>query len=448
MDAKIPLSLLTSAFPFVYFTEAFADVRDFGNARIEFCKNALDTAGKPDNGKPTTDELLRGVFASAQELNAFYASLLKEGRVENREICLKSGDKARMSSRLIRLRPGLHCLQGYFSGITRHAAAANAANAKPAAQSSEDPGAIIGTSRAMENVAAAVAKIGPLNIPVLLKGEPGTGRHHIARAIHSKSPRAKRPFVAVHCDAYSETLLESELFGHTQGAFAGADDECEGLIEKADGGSVYLDEVGALPLSVQFKLLLLLKEGEIRRMGSLKSLRVDVRLIAGCQTDLDKKAADKAFNEELYRRFQLFALKVPPLREREDDVLLLADHFLKRLDAASRPKISRSAALLLKRHRWPGNVRELKSTVERAALLCENGMIGEEHLPLAQPEKPAADLPQAASIPAASRDEGARQRILACLEKNRWNKTRTARDLNISRATLWRKIKELAIPSS
>ncbi len=454
MDPRKPLSLLISAFPFVYFTESFSDPREFGNARVEYYKNALAPQGKPDC-KPTADELLRDLFASEEELKAFYSILLKEGRVEDREFRLKDQDTARISSRITRMKPGSYCLQGYFAGTTRHQAppspVAKTETLHPLpAQDDEkqESDGILGTSRAIEKVVAAVAKIGPLDTPVLLEGEPGCGKKHIAQVIHRTSPRAERPFVTVNCDALSETLLDSELFGHTEGAFAGAEHESVGLIEKAEGGTLYLEELGALPMSVQYKLLRLLQEGEIMPLGSMKSLEADVRLIAGCDGGLEKQVADKTFNEELHRRMQLFALKIPPLREREDDVLLLADHFLQQSGAPNPPALSRSAALALKGQRWPGNIRELKGVVQRAALLCEGGLLTEDHLPLPGPVKTAA--PPVAEPPSGSppKDAGMRQRILDCLEKNRWNKTQTARDLNISRATLWRRIKEFSISSS
>ncbi len=309
---------------------------------------------------------------------------------------------------------------------------------------------ILGDSRPIHKVLEAVDKISRLDTPVFIQGETGTGKELIARAIQKMSPRADKPFVTINCGALSETLLDSELFGHVKGAFTGADTESTGLFQAADGGTIFLDEIGEMSMGTQVKLLRVLQDGEIRKLGSTRSKKVDVRIITATHRDIQKLVGEKKFRQDLFYRIHVFTIHTPRLKDREDDVLQLADHFLREFSTAQGKKIgriSKDAALLLKEHSWPGNVRELRNVIERATILCESSTLEAKDLPLTIIRNGSG--PNREPAPSQTMEESlqelSRRKILDCLEKNRWNKTNTAKDLNISRATLWRKIKEMAI---
>lgn len=304
---------------------------------------------------------------------------------------------------------------------------------------------LIGTSTAMDETYRLIGKV--LNTPytVLLRGETGTGKEVVARAIHSAGPRSAKAFVVQNCAAFPEGLLESELFGYRKGAFTGAERNHIGLFDAADGGTLLLDEIGDMPLSLQAKLLRVLQEGEIRPLGASAAHKVDVRIIAATHRDLAAMVAQGSFREDLYYRLAQFPIELPALRERDGDVLLLARHFAQKACVAlGRTTVGWSSAALdqLSSHGFPGNVRELKCLVERGVLLCDEGVILPEHLSLPQPA--ANEAVDATLRQRLERVE--RVFLIDCLHKNRGNRTRTARELGVARRTLLYRLAHLKIP--
>jgi DNA-binding NtrC family response regulator len=289
--------------------------------------------------------------------------------------------------------------------------------------SKERFGEIIGDSPRMLDVYRLIDGVAPTSSTVLVLGESGTGKELVARAIHQQSPRAKKPFVAVNCGAIPKELVESELFGHVRGAFTGAQSARAGLFESADGGTILLDEVGDLPLAAQVKLLRVLQEGEIKRVGADETRTVDVRVLAATNLDLMNRIQSGQFLRDLYYRLNVIAIELPPLRERGDDVLLLASHYLQKFARSMQrePKrLAPDAIRALREHEWPGNVRELEHAIEHAMVLSQRDVIAAADLPfLRQPSAlreattkpgiaPPATLPDAATPPAsAARDGGA-----------------------------------------
>jgi Nif-specific regulatory protein len=236
----------------------------------------------------------------------------------------------------------------------------------------------------MGQVYEQVAQAAPSNTTVLIRGESGTGKELVARAIHYNSPRADMPFIKVSCGALPETLIESELFGVEAGAFTDARQPRPGRFELANGGTLFLDEIGELSPATQVKLLRVLQEREFERLGGVTSIKVDVRVVAATHRDLEAATQDKSFREDLYYRLNVFQLFLPPLRERQTDILLLADHFVEKYGVAHGKevrRISNSAIEMLMAYHWPGNVRELENCMERAVLVCDGGVIHAHHLP-------------------------------------------------------------------
>jgi two-component system response regulator HydG len=245
-------------------------------------------------------------------------------------------------------------------------------------------GLLVGTSGGMREVQRLVDAVAYSSATVLVMGESGTGKEMVARAVHAKSPRRGHAFVPLNCGALTETLLESELFGHVKGAFTGAQRDQKGLFEAADGGTIFLDEIGDIPLSTQVRLLRVLQEGEIKRVGSADSIRVDVRVIAATHRDLPKLVKAGKFREDLFYRLNVIAIPLPPLRERIEDVPLLAHHFLRRYAERIGKRVralSPEAVELLCGYRWPGNVRELENAIERAVVLCRGDTLTPSDLP-------------------------------------------------------------------
>jgi len=245
---------------------------------------------------------------------------------------------------------------------------------------------MIGLSATMQRAYRLARLIIPRDTTALIMGETGTGKELMARAIHRLGPRARQPFIIVNCAAIPESLLESELFGYSRGAFTGAFQSRLGRIHAAHGGTIFLDEVGGLPLGMQGKLLRFLQEGEVQRLGSPDVFRVDVRVIAATNLDLGRALSERQFNDALYYRLCVFPIKLPPLRERRDDILPLATHFLESFCRnASLPSksISLEVGKALEAHAWPGNIRELKHVIERAFILSENSaVLRSEHIDL------------------------------------------------------------------
>ena len=243
---------------------------------------------------------------------------------------------------------------------------------------------LVGTSGPMRQVYEQVAQVARTNTTVILRGESGTGKELIAHAIHYNSSRAKKPFIKVSCAALPHDLIESELFGYDKGAFTGAHQSKKGRFELADGGTLFLDEVGELNLATQVKLLRVLQEREFERLGSTETIRANIRLVAATNKDLEKAILAGEFREDLYYRLNVFAIFVPPLRERKPDVLLLADHFIEKFAREHGKKVKRistPAIDMLASYHWPGNVRELGNAIERAVVLCDGQVVHAHHLP-------------------------------------------------------------------
>jgi transcriptional regulator with PAS, ATPase and Fis domain len=310
---------------------------------------------------------------------------------------------------------------------------------------------LIGDSAAMRRVYEMVERVAPLSTSVMVIGETGTGKDLVARAIHAMSPRSHRPYVAQNCAALAETLLDSELFGHARGAFTGAVGERPGLFETADGGTVFLDEVGEMPPPMQAKLLRVLQDGEVRRVGSTKVHRVEVRVICATHRDLQALVRERRFREDLYYRLAAFVVQLPPLRERRGDVPPLAMHFLDRYtqkhsrDVAG---LSAEAMRLIEEHPWPGNVRELEHTMERLVVLCASGAkidaaLVREMLGLGNATEAAG--PQSLDDQVADYE---RQLIVAEMERKGWVIAEAARALGVDRTTLSKKCKRLGIRGS
>src|SRR5262245_19926355 len=297
---------------------------------------------------------------------------------------------------------------------------------------------IVGTSPRMHDVYRMVARVAPTTSTVLVQGETGTGKELFARAIHSTSRRSHQPFVPVDCSALAESLLESELFGHVKGAFTGALSDKRGLFEVASGGTCFLDEIGEMSSCVQAKLLRVLQEREVRRVGGTDTFKVDVRLIAATNKDLGALVADGKFREDLFYRLSVVTITLPPLRERREDIPLLATRFMESyVTANDQPPfgISKEAMALLVAHNWPGNVRELQHVIERAAALHSKPDLVPEDLP---PGLVGAGAPGGAPSTPLSLQGVIRGHLRRVLNEARWNKKLAAQLLGIHRRTLYR----------
>ena len=312
---------------------------------------------------------------------------------------------------------------------------------------------IIGHSAAMKALLEMLGMVAPSEATVLIIGESGTGKELIARSVHVNSPRKAKPLVTVNCAAITETLLESELFGHEKGAFTGADKRREGRFMQANGGTIFLDEIGETSPTMQAKLLRVLQQKEIQRVGSEAVLPVDARIVAATNRDLADDVATGRFREDLYYRLNVMPLNVPPLRERRDDIPLLADHFRRRYADKNRKTVKGFTPLamdMLIRYDWPGNVRELENAVERAVILLTGEHITEKHLPLGITARfaDAEDLPPAMT-PATPGEQSLetieKAAIQATLKATDGNKSESARRLGISRKTLHNKLKRYGI---
>ncbi|KAF5027918.1 Transcriptional regulatory protein ZraR [anaerobic digester metagenome] len=309
---------------------------------------------------------------------------------------------------------------------------------------------IIGTSRAMRELFTLIGMVAPTEATVLITGESGTGKELVARAIHSGSARSSGPLVAVNCAALSETLLESELFGHEKGAFTGAERRREGRFMAADKGSIFLDEIGEIAQPIQAKLLRVIQEREIQRVGGDKPIGVDVRILAATNRDLKKEVEAGRFREDLYYRLNVVSVPVPPLRERAEDIPLLAQFFLGRFAEKNRKRIkgfTPAAMDHLVRCAWPGNVRELENAVERAVILSVGEYVTERELPLCDPRPATPALATqveggSGGLTGRPLDDVEREVILATLDSCGGNKSEAARVLGITRATLHKKLKK------
>ncbi len=305
---------------------------------------------------------------------------------------------------------------------------------------------MVARSPQMRAVLELVGRVAPSDATVLLRGESGTGKEVVAKALHHASPRARGPFVAVNCGALPEALLESEVFGHVKGAFTGAAVAKKGLFEEAHGGTFFFDEIGEMPPALQVKLLRVLQDGAVRRVGGNDPVQVDARVVAATHRDLAGMLRQGTFREDLFYRLNVVPLVIPPLRERREDVLALAEHFLARAAAKhGRPlRLGPDAADRLLRYPWPGNVRELENAIERTAILASHDTLEAADLP---PHIAAGvGLGAAPALPPQERlADLERTHILQTLERCGWNHSRAAEALGIGRTTLWRKLKEYGL---
>ena len=299
------------------------------------------------------------------------------------------------------------------------------------------PEDIVGQSTAMNRVYDAIETVGPTDATVLITGESGTGKELVARAIHHASPRKFHPLVVIHCGALTETLLESELFGHEKGAFTGAQYRKKGKFEIAEGGTVFLDEIGDISLKTQTDLLRVLQEREIVRVGSNQPIKVDFRCVAATNKDLERMIEEGKFRPDLFYRLNVFRIELPPLRERRDDIPILVNHFVHAFSQQMNKKISRvspGAMNLLQQQPWVGNVRELENAIERAMVVAQEPEIRESDFVF-----------KVAAVPNGtpkSLEEIERAHILRTLESVKWNQTRAAEILEIDRVTLHHKLKK------
>lgn len=307
---------------------------------------------------------------------------------------------------------------------------------------------IIGSSPGMLTLFDKIRKVAPTDSNVLIQGESGTGKELVARALHRLSKRAQEPIISVNCAAIPESLIESELFGHEKGAFTGADRARAGLVEAAHGGTLFLDEIGELPLEAQARLLRVLQEGEIRRVGSVQSQKVDIRLIAATHRDLKSLSQSGQFREDLYYRLHVIALNLPALRERGDDIIEIAKALLEqqRLRLDREPmKFSKQTLTTLEKYPWPGNVRELENAIERAVILCEGTEINTELLGIDLEIKHSSTEEETPSSNTDPSMEGYFQRFV--LEhQDHMTETDLASKLGISRKSLWERRQRLGIP--
>lgn len=306
---------------------------------------------------------------------------------------------------------------------------------------------MIGKSPSIQKIFEILPVVSDSEATVLIEGTTGTGKDLLAKVIHNASKRAKKPMVKVNCAALPDNLLESEMFGYVKGAFTGADRDKPGRFQEADKGTIFLDEIGDLPLSLQAKLLRVLEDREFYPLGSRKTTRVDVRIIAATNQDLQKLVEEKRFREDLFYRLNVIRLELPPLKERKGDIPLLIDHILKRLSAVKETrvnKISEDAMEPLLNYDYPGNIRELENVLEHALTICQEKIIERRHLPISlqkgistrgPSEEPVEDLE-------AFSQYSEKYRIVEMLKRHNWHRGKTAQELNMDRTTLWRKMKK------
>ena len=309
---------------------------------------------------------------------------------------------------------------------------------------------LMGKSPIIKELVLNIRKVAASDFPVLIEGETGSGKELVSRGIHESSTRKNGPFVVVNCGAISPELIESELFGHEKGAFTGATAQRRGAFEIAHGGTIFLDEIGELPLRLQPKLLRALEQKEIKRVGGNETILVDVRVLAATNRNLRKEVSNQNFRDDLYFRISTITLMVPPLRERREDILPIAMHFL--VNAASStdrpvPELSGPATEILSSYEWPGNVRELRNAIQRAVVMCDGSSIGPQDFSFLLPTD-SVSAQGAADLSLTRWEQAEKTNILAELSRQKGNKTRTARELGIAKSTLFEKLKKYGIRST
>jgi len=308
---------------------------------------------------------------------------------------------------------------------------------------------IIGKSSVIQNLFGLIENVAQSDAPVMIQGESGTGKELVARAVHEAGPRKDKSFIKVNCAALNENLLESELFGHIKGAFSGADRNRIGRFEAAHEGSIFLDEIGDIPPSTQVKLLRVLEDKKIERVGDHTPISVDVRIITASNKNLEELVKAGKFREDLYFRINVFPLHVPPLTHRLEDIPYIVQYFVRRNAKETGKRIlgiTPEAMEALTAYRWPGNIRELRNVIDYAFVLCHGGGIGVEHLPhsiTVNPEPGRNEIPDAPPVPAEAADE--KQILKDTLRQTGWNQSETARRLGVSRVTVWKRIQKYGI---
>ncbi|MEO8938352.1 MAG: sigma-54-dependent Fis family transcriptional regulator [Burkholderiaceae bacterium] len=340
----------------------------------------------------------------------------------------------------VELRPILDARREVVAYVERLATVRNA-SARPSAEG------LVGSSPSFNTALAAVQRVAPSMLPVLLLGESGTGKELFARAVHESSQRAGGPFVVVDCSGLTETLFESELFGYEKGAFTGANARKKGLVETAEGGTLFLDEMGDVPLSMQVKLLRLIESGTFRRVGSVETQKADFRLVAATHKPLQQMVLEGRFRQDLYYRISAFPINLPPLRERAADIPMLVDSFLQRGGHAThRISVEPEAMARLQTHDWPGNIRELRNVLDRARLFADDGIVRAEHLP--DELGRAARVRFAAlsgSAHRAKRPGGSAEDLPSLVANFRGTRRELATELGISERTLYRRLKAVGL---
>ena len=306
---------------------------------------------------------------------------------------------------------------------------------------------VIGESTSLRDILSVMARVAPTDSPVLINGESGTGKELIARSIHLQSRRALKPFLSINCGALTDTLLETELFGHRRGAFTGALASRVGLFEAADGGTLFLDEIGEMSPAMQVRLLRTLDSGEVRRVGEQRAFHVDVRIVAATNKNLPSETAEGRFRTDLFYRVSTVVLQMPPLRKRRTDIPLLVEHFIARTARPGRAlRVSEAAMERLARYAWPGNIRELRNLIERLQILHEGDEIRVDDLPPELAGREETAEPQ--ETPLVSLQEVERRHVDRVLGACRWNKAQAARVLSIDIKTLNKKIKDFGLAPS
>jgi len=336
-------------------------------------------------------------------------------------------------------------------GRAFHLAGIEEQNSRERAQTASQAGeqwGMVGCCPEMLAVFATIRKVAASNAPILITGESGTGKELVAGAIHEASQRRKGPFVAINCGAIPENLLESELFGHEKGAFTGAHLTVQGRLQYAQRGTLFLDEIGELPVNLQVKLLRFLQQGTIQRVGGREEISIDARTTCATNVDIAKAIAEGRFREDLYYRIGVITINLPPLRERGDDILLLAENYLKfyaKENGKKALRFSPAAAAFLKRHPWPGNVRELKNRVQRAVIMSEGGSVGPMDLgsDRQEPDAPAGSGGRLSLREA--REAMEREMILGAMQRQSGNVLKAAEELGVSRPTLYDMMRKLSI---
>ncbi len=306
---------------------------------------------------------------------------------------------------------------------------------------------MVGSSNTMQEVYRLTEQVADSNATVIIRGESGTGKDLVAHAIHYNSPRTDKPFVKVNCTALPETLLESELFGHEKGAFTGATERKIGRFERAHGGTIFLDEIGDFPVSLQVKMLRVIQFKEFERLGGTETIKTNVRIVVATNKNLEQEIKEGVFREDLYYRINVFPIYLPPLRERKDDIMQLADFFLERLAAENDKNITRistPAIEMLTSYHWPGNVRELENCIERAVLLCDGEVIRSEHLPPSLQMIRRTERVAGQSLPEIIANKE-RELIIDALKKSGGKQRQAAGELGLTERILGYKIKKYAI---